>query len=635
MCGIAGVFKPKGNFDAPRAERDLRAAVGAMAHRGPDAQAVKVWADRGLGFGHLRLSIIDLSERANQPMASADGAAWIVYNGEIYNFEEIRGELEGLGHKFSTLSDTEVLLQGYQRWGLAGILARAAGMFAFALYDHNRKTLFLARDRAGEKPLYYAEHEGGIYFASELSGLFKLWPGAKELSRDGLESFMALKFVPSPDTLVEEFEKVEPGCWLEFSNGESKTHQYWSALTPAGTFHGDAADRIDDALSTAARRCLVSDVPVCVFLSGGIDSSLIVAKTAAAGARGTASYTIGYSDLPGYNEFEYSRLIAKSFPIDCREVLISSRDVLDALQDDSLVLPDPISDWVWVPLHFLSKRARADGFKVVLLGEGSDELFFGYDSMQKGLADIDHYSKPLNRLGAKALHALTGPAFKMTHRGHQRFERWRRASEGLPIYWGSSLGFPPSLYSHWAGPAAGAEPSDGAGDFIRYLASSYRRVAADRGDRINWICFVEFYTKMSEVLLNRVDRVTMHNSLESRAPFLDRDLVELAFSIPGPSKLPQGRLKGLLKDVAARHLPAEVVNRKKMGFSFPFKEWLRGPLGPAIESVFAGSRLFKDGWVDPKFCSTLLRQHRAGYVDHAPRLWMLYSLARWYDRWMA
>ena len=284
---------------------------------------------------------------------------------------------------------------------------------------------------------------------------------------------------------------------------------------------------------------------------------------------------------------------------------------------------------------FLSRRARADGFKVVLLGEGSDELFFGYDSMMKGLSDIDSYSGALSRLGARALHAGLGPIFSLTHRGHQRFERLRRAARGLPVDWGSSLGFPLSQYGQWAGPAAGPDSSDCAGDFIRFLHEAYRRGAGDAGDQVNWISFVEFYTKMSEVLLSRVDRVTMQSSLEPRAPFLDRDLVELAFSIPGEAKIPGGRLKGLLKDVARRHLPAEIVDRKKMGFSFPFKEWLRGPLGPAVENVFENSRLLKEGWVDADFCRLLLREHRSGLVDHAPRVWMLYSLCRWYDRWMA
>ncbi|MBI3552314.1 MAG: asparagine synthase (glutamine-hydrolyzing) [Elusimicrobia bacterium] len=634
MCGIAGVFKAQGAFDAAGAERRLDEAVKAIAHRGPDARAVRVWPQWGLGLGHVRLSIIYLSQRANQPMGSADGRVWLVFNGEIYNFEEIREELETLGHGFATLSDTEVLIQGYQRWGIEGILSRLVGMFAFALYDREARKLFLARDRAGEKPLYYAEDAGTISFSSEVAGLLKLRPGRPALSASGLESFMVLKFTPSPETLVDGVRKVRPGCFMEFSEAEPQSRVYWMPFYRDQRFHGDPRDRVDAALALAARRCLVSDVPVCAFLSGGIDSSLIVAGAVAAGAKGMTAYTIGYDDLPGYNEFDYARMIAKGFPIDHREVSVSSKDVLSVLQDDALVLDDPITDWVWVPLHFLSRRARADGFKVVLLGEGADELFFGYDAMLKGLADIERWSGPLSRTAARVLVGALGPFYGLTHRGHQRFEKWRRSGLGLPVYWGSSSGFPASLRPHWRGPRAAGRGGTSAEDFIGFLHDVYRQYSPDPDDRANWISFVEFYTKMGEVLLHRVDRVTMRSSLESRAPFLDRDLVELAFSIPGPAKLPDGRLKGLLKDVARRHLPSAVVERKKMGFSFPFKEWLRGPLGPAVEDCFSRSRLFKDGWVDAGFCGTLLSEHRSGYVDHAPRLWMLYSLCRWYDRWL-
>lgn len=622
-------------MSSAEAHKRLSEACSAMAHRGPDASAVKVWPQWNAGFGHLRLSILDLSERANQPMSSADGKVWITYNGEVYNFEEIREELAASGQKFATLSDTEVLIEGYRRWGIEGILERVVGMFAFALYDAGTNKLFLARDRAGEKPLYYAQHEGGLYFASEVRGLLKIWPGRRQLSAAGLDSFMVLKFVPSPDTLIEGVQKVRPGGYIEFSQDGLQSAIYWIPFYRDQLFHGDARDRVDAALLSAARRCLVSDVPVCAFLSGGIDSSLIVAQTVAAGARNMAAYTVGYADMPEYNEFEYARQIAKKFPIDHREVTVSSKDVLEVLQDDTLVLDDPITDWVWVPLYFLSRRARADGFKVVLLGEGSDELFFGYDAMMQGLSDIERWSGPAGRTAAKVLYHGLKPFYGLTHRGHQRFERWRRAACGLPVYWGSSSGFPPSLGKQWRGPKAGDGARDGAGGFIRFLNDLYHQYSPDPDDQANWISLVEFYTKMSEVLLHRVDRVTMLNSLESRAPFLDRDLVELSFSIPGSAKIPGGRLKGLLKDVALRHLPGEVVNRKKMGFSFPFKEWLRGPLGPVVEAAFESSRLFKDGWVDGGFCKTLLREHRSGYVDHAPRLWMLYSLCRWYDRWLA
>ncbi|HAM36940.1 MAG TPA: asparagine synthase (glutamine-hydrolyzing) [Elusimicrobia bacterium] len=636
MCGIFGVFAQGGApLDPDRVRGELQAAGEAIAHRGPDASGIVVRPR--LGFGHRRLSILDLNVRSNQPMSSPDQSVLVTYNGEIYNFRELRSQLEGEGPGFSTTSDTEVLIRGYQRWGLAGLLARAAGMFAFALYDGTSGRLYLARDRAGKKPLYWAQGDGRIYFCSELQGLFKLWPGPRRLNPQGLESYLALKFVPAPGTLFDGVNKVPPGHYLEFGpEGQTRCVEYWNPLVKrgGGPAQGQALEMVERALDLAVRRRLVSDVPVCVFLSGGIDSSLIVDRIAAAGARGTAAYTVGYGDMPGYNEFEYARLVARKYPVDHREINISSREVLGVLQDDAMVLDDPISDWVWVPLHFLSRRARADGFKVVLLGEGADEIFVGYDVMLKGLSQLERFSKPGWQALARCAYALGRPLYALTHRGHRRFDLLRRAARDLPVYWGSSIGFPATQRHQIAGPALVETGRDPAGEFIAGLYRRYAQAAADPSDLLNLVSFIEFYTKMGEVLLHRVDRVSMRHSLEARAPFLDHELCELAFSLPGNVKCPGRRLKGLLKEIALKRLPSEVVTRPKMGFSFPFKEWLRGPLAPAVQSVFADSGLFRDGWLDGAFCRALLREHQQGRADHASRLWMIYSLARWYDRWL-
>ncbi len=633
MCGIAGVFKPSGAFDADAAARRARKAVDAIAYRGPDASSVRAWPERGLVLGHRRLSILDLSDRANQPMASADGALVISYNGEIYNFMELRADLEKEGARFSTTSDTEVILEACARWGLERFLSRAAGMFAFALHDRSRERLSLVRDRAGKKPLFYSTRGGATSFCSEIAGLLELREGPREISKEGLEAFLTLKFAPAPLTLFDGIAKVPAAHYLEVSASGTRLSRYWSPLgKPA--FAGDPADAVDAALSVAARRRLVSDVPVAAFLSGGIDSSLVIDKLAEAGAARTATYTIGYPDMPGYSEFEYSRLIAAKYPIDYREISVDARQTLEALQDESLIMGEPMTDWVWVPLHFLSRAARADGFKVVLLGEGSDELFFGYDVMAKAARQLKAFESPARRAFAKAAYPLGRALLDTLPRGHSRLELWRRSAKSLPLYWGSSLGFPATQRHQLAGPALGEAAGDPAERFISGLWRDYEEQANDPRDVANLICWVEFNTKMVEVLLKRVDRVTMRHSLEARAPFLDHELCELAFSIPGAIKFKGGRLKALLKDVARRHIPAEIVDRPKMGFSFPFKQWLRGPLGPAVEEAFEKSRVFRDHWLNRTFCRQMLREHRAGWADHAPRLWALYSLCRWYDRWI-
>ncbi|MBI2363010.1 MAG: asparagine synthase C-terminal domain-containing protein [Elusimicrobia bacterium] len=404
--------------------------------------------------------------------------------------------------------------------------------------------------------------------------------------------------------------------------------RYWSPLgrsRPAG----ELLDRVDAALTTAARRRLVSDVPVCLFLSGGLDSSLVASYLGAQG-QGLTAYSVGYEDLPAYNEFRYAKAVAGRLSLDYREVVVPSAAALDTLRDDSLVLDDPVSDWVWVPLHELSRRAHSDGFKVVLMGEGSDEVFFGYDVMLKGLRQLERWRRPAWRALAKAGSAAMGPLARRSRRGHSRFDLWRRAAAGEPVYLGSSVGFPLSQRHHVAGPRLReAAPADAGTAFVARLYAEFAAAAADPKDLAALVSYVEFNSKMTEVLLQRVDRVTMRHSLEARAPFLDHELVELAFSIPEAEKIPGRRLKGLLKELGRRRLPAEVVDRPKMGFSFPFKEWLRGPLAPAVTECFAGSRLFSDGWVDGAFARRLLAQHRRGLADHPPRV------ARWYDRWIA
>jgi asparagine synthase (glutamine-hydrolysing) len=639
MCGILGIQGAAGVFDSTETFRRLRAGVESLRHRGPDAGEVKVWPDDAVGFAHCRLAILDLDVRSNQPMVSADGQLMITFNGEIYNFRELRDELKRGGASFRTESDTEVLLEGYRRWGLEELLPRLRGMFAFALYDRGRRRLILARDRAGKKPLYYTD-AGGLAFASELRGLLCLSPRSRELDPRGLDAYLALKFVPAPDTLLRGVKKVPPGFFL-IKDGDSPAvlrrwwQPYWNAVKrPASP--SEALDRVENAFEQAVRRRLVSDVPVCLFLSGGVDSSLIAAYLDKAGVRGTSAYTVGYEDVPSCNEFEFSRVVAGRFPLRYNEVLLSSRQALETLEDDAASLDEPVSDWVWVPLYHLSRAAHRDGFKVALVGEGSDELFVGYDVMQKGVRDLERFRRPLWRGAARVGASLLSPVYRVARSGHRRYDLMRRAATGEPVYLGSSMGFGKSQRHQIAGPALlAAGQSDAGTEHIRALEEMYAQSSPDPDDPINLISLIEFYTKMGEVLLQRVDRVTMLQSLEARSPFLDHDLVELAFAIPGAWKISGGVSKALLKELGRRTLPEEILTRKKMGFSFPFKEWLRGELGPVVEKTFADSRLISEGWINGEFCRNLLREHRSGRRDHAPRIWMLFDLCRWYDRWIA
>ncbi len=636
MCGIAGLYDPTGLDPEPTRGRLIRAAE-VLAHRGPDASGVLLWPQDGIGMAHRRLSILDLDSRADQPMVSSDGTVAAVYNGEIYNFLELRVDLQRAGRTFRTASDTEVLIEGYRVWGLEGLLARAAGMFAFALYDRTLRRLVMARDRSGKKPLFFAEAGRGLAFASELRGLFSLGV-SRELDPEGFDAYLALQFVPPPRTLLRGVRQVPPAHWLEVSPGQApRLRRYWHPFTGRSRPRrpSEALDRIEEAFLGAVRRRLVSDVPVCLFLSGGVDSGLTAAFLQKAGAGETRAYTLGYEDMPGHNEFAFARLTAAGRPLRHEELRLSSRHAREILVAGGAALDEPISDWVWVPLHHLAARARADGFKVALVGEGSDELFFGYDVMMDGLWDLRRFERPGWKLAARALSTVFSPVFRHARRGHRRFDLWRRAAAGEPVYMGSSVGWGKSQRRQVAGPAllCGGDPDAGR-RFIDGLYREYGELAPDADDAVNLICWVEFQSKMSNVLLPRLDRVTMLHSVEARSPFLDHDLVELAFSIPGDWKIRGGSLKRLLRDMARRHLPKRVVDHRKRGFSFPFKEWLRGDLGAIVERDLRASRLVRDGWLNGDFAWGLLRQHRRGRVDHAPRLWALWDLARWHARWI-
>ncbi|MFA6318003.1 MAG: asparagine synthase (glutamine-hydrolyzing) [Elusimicrobiota bacterium] len=637
MCGIVGMFKPEGAFDAGQAEAIVAGAAKLLAHRGPDSGGTRVLPDHGVCFGHRRLSILDLDPRADQPMASPDGRILLTYNGEIYNFRDLRAELAKGGAVFRTESDSEVLIEGYRAWGLEPLLGRLAGMFAFGLYDCRERVLFLARDRAGKKPLFHAETPAGLVFASELAALCRLGV-RRELDPAGLDAYLGLKFTPPPGTLLAGVRQVPPASFAEFRAGrQPSVKRYWDpfGMKDGPATRAEALERLDASLDLAVRRRLVSDVPVCIFLSGGLDSSLTAAHLARQGQKGMKAYTIGYRDLPAYNEFEHARVVAKRFGLEHEEIVLESREILETLASGGPALDEPVSDWVWLPLHSLSRKARADGFKVVLVGEGSDELFFGYDVMLKGLAELGRFSQGHWKLAAKALSKALAPVFSRVRRGHRRYDLWRRAAEGEPVYMGSSVGYGKSQRPQVAGPSLlEAGDADAGTRFIRGLYRDYREGSARPEDWVSLISYIEFYSKMSEVLLRRLDRVTMLSSLEARSPFLDHELAELAFAIPGGWKIRGGRLKSLLKDHGRKLLPASVVDRKKMGFSFPFKEWLRKDLGSTVEAAFKGSRLIKDGWLNGEFCLSLLAEHRSGRVDHAPRLWTLYDLCRWYDRWL-
>lgn len=631
MCGIFGLVNLKANSQVEEAK--FKAAVSSINHRGPDHQGTYKGED--YIFAHARLSILDLDPRSNQPMILEDGRYVLTFNGEIYNFHDIKKELAAEGVTFRTESDTEVILLGYRAWGIEKFLEKALGMFAFALMDKKENKMILARDRFGKKPLftYYGDYH--FAFSSELAPIFKFFPKMK-LNAEGLDAYLTLNFSPFNNHLVDGIKSIPPGCYgvVNMHDKCLKIHRYWNPfIHTKNRIDSYSVDELEHEIERSVTDRLISDVPVCGFLSGGIDSSLISAFVAKNHNHPYRTYCIGYEGQDKYNEFEYADLVAKKYKLDHHNIKVSLEEAKDVVTSVGDVLDEPISNWVWVPLHLLSKRVRQDNYKVVLVGEGADELFHGYNSFAEGLKNIKQarkhpwkYTIPHHTLGFGA---------KLTDQGHRRFDLWRRVAEGDPVYMNTSFGITKTLRNHLAGPALMQHGNPSAGyEYMKFVQDDLSKVTDGNFDDIDLIAYSEIYSKMIEVLVRRVDRITMLSSIEARCPFLDQNLAELVFRTMGKARTDGGQKKAWLKKVARKHIPAECIDRKKMGFSFPFEQWLYGDLGNVVHERFQESKIFKDGWLNQEYCLKILKDHRAKKRDYAPRIWSLYTLATWYDRWM-
>lgn len=652
MCGIAGIMIRDRNTASHRNREKIQKALTVLAHRGPDAEGIVTEEDGRIILGHRRLSIIDLSQKGNQPMQLPDEKLVITYNGEIYNFKDLRKELETRGEKFFSASDTEVLLRGYKIWGIEKLLERINGMFCFALYDGRKKEIFLVRDRVGIKPLYYALYNNSLYFSSEIQGLLAIWPAERKLNLQSFSLYLNFKFTPSPLTLFDGIKRLQPGTYAQCDlNGGMSIRQYWHPLTKrkSPNEQKNTIEIINNEITHAVERRLVSDVPIALFLSGGIDSSMIAAKLNELHIQNLTTYSIGYKDQKKFNELVFSRMVADRYPLDYHEILTDSREAERLLLDEKLILDEPISDVVWIPLYLLCKQAHQDHFKVILLGEGSDEQFVGYDSMMSLMKEQKHWGMFFALFPGLAygIYTLLSPLIKKMPYGHRTFDLIRRIACHEPLYVGSSIGWwetqkhqvmGKKMLQYFSENSAKEtlswDESPHMSSYTHYLHDHFTAHASEPADIINRICFIEIYTKMTEVLLHRVDRISMQHSIEARVPFLDHNLVEHSFQIPGKHKIRNGEKKFILKKIAAQYLPEKVIHRKKMGFSFPLKEWLKGSLGKMVESTFHTSRLFKEDLLNQEFCLRILHNHQKGTRDYASQIWTLYNLCRWHDKWI-
>jgi asparagine synthase (glutamine-hydrolysing) len=616
MCGFAAWFDPAGG---PPEHEWLAGAAGLLAHRGPDDTGFL--AEPGVGFAFRRLSIVDVAG-GHQPLANEDGTMWIVYNGEVYNHEDLRRELEALGHRFRTRSDTEAILHAYEQWD-ERCVERLRGMFALAIWDRKRRRLFVARDRLGIKPLYWARAGRAFVFASEAKALFA-FPGVRRsVHLPGLVEHLTLRYAASPATLFEGIEKLSPAHHLTVDEGGPVARRYWDVdWEPTITLGDDEAlEEIEQRLTESVRLRLMSEVPLGALLSGGVDSSLVVALAARLIPRPLQTFSVGF-DAPGpYSELPFARRVAERFGTEHREIVVGAADVARELPRLAWHQDEPVSEPAAIPTFLVARLAR-ETVTVVLTGEGGDELFAGYpkyafDPLARRLAALP---RPLRSL------LLDRIADRLPFRFRKlqvvaRSARFRDEAERLAAWF---AGFTGTERARLLSPALRAHDHVAAAAFARALEITRARRPLDRMldvDRRLWL---------PDDLLMKMDKMAMAASVEARVPLLDHPLVEWAARLPARFKVRGGEGKVLLKRLARRLLPREVVDRPKVGFTVPLAPWFRGPLRGLLTDTLLSSTALGRGYYDEAVLRGYVAEHVEGRRDRSRELWTLLTLELWH-----
>ena len=631
MCGIAGSLAV-GNSSFLVSKAFIESMRDAMVHRGPDGCGVWVAPDGRIGLGHRRLSIIDLSDAAAQPMSNEDGRLQIVFNGEIYNHAEIRKELEAIGgHVWRTdHSDTEVILHAFEEWGIE-CFHKFRGMFAIALWDNRERELWLIRDRMGVKPLYYSIHNGRINFASEIKALLKDPQQDRSVNEEALFHYLSFLTTPAPSTLFAGIKKLPPATWLKISaDGSMVETRYWDVLEHSSDVtelnDEQIAERILKELKTAVQLRKVSDVPVGVFLSGGIDSSTNAALFSEGPSEHVKTFSIGYEgNYDSYqNELVFARRVAQDVGADYHEKLLTVDDLIGFLPEMVRLQDEPIADPVCFPVYFVSKLARDNGVSVCQVGEGADELFWGYPGWKTSLRLQQLSDLPIPRVFKRV-----GLAAMRTLKKELSFSyEWlRRGSEGQPIFWGGAEAFTETHKARLLSPRL--RKKLGAISSWEAIAPIYGRFKekAKAPSWLNWMTYLDLNLRLPELLLMRVDKMSMGVSLEGRVPFLDHKLVELAMGIPESVKTRNGTLKYILKKAVRGVIPDEVINRPKQGFGVPIHEWLLDKLGDEIRKELKEFCQSTD-FFDSAEVFRLIEERKAAQV------WYLFNFALWWKTYI-
>ncbi len=621
MCGIAG-FASTGSGQTNG--RELLAAMGdSMAHRGPDGRGTWLSPDGRIGLSHRRLAILDLTPAGAQPMETEDGRFVISFNGEVFNFREIRGELKGLGHAFRSDSDTEVILAAIREWGLDAAVSRFIGMFAFALWDARENTLSLVRDRLGIKPLYLARAPGLTLFASELKGIMACPSFSREVDRDALQYYLEFQYVPAPFSIFRDARKVQPGHIVTIgADGSQSERCYWNLLDHWGETgkprsEGEYLEELKALLASSIRYRMISDVPLGAFLSGGIDSSLVAALMRKEAAGPVKTFSIGFTER-GYDESPHARAVARHLGTIHHEKICTAHDALSLIRKIPDHYDEPFADSSAIPTMLVSSFTR-EHVTVSLSGDGGDELFCGYpryDWVRQGIR-----AHRLPALLRKPLAALLSrvPA----HRVRKAAASLREAD--LARFYFHAVG----IFGHDLLPGLLPRVADDSG--LGYYTTFRDPRLLNPLDRA---MATDIRTYLVDDILTKVDRASMASSLEARVPLLDHRIVEFAARLPISMKVRGGSTKYLLRRALHELVPKALVERPKMGFGIPVDRWLREELRPVVEEYLAPERVRREGFLKPEGVSRVVAEHLSGARNNMYRLWALLMFSLWRERYL-
>jgi asparagine synthase (glutamine-hydrolysing) len=615
MCGIAGFADPE--LDPSIALERLRPMLAAIRHRGPDDEGA--FAEAGIVLGMRRLSIIDLAT-GQQPIHNEDRTIWVVFNGEIYNYSALRGDLEERGHRFYTSSDTETIVHAYEEWGEEAF-ARLRGMFGIALWDSRNRALVLARDRAGIKPLHYAVADNRLYFGSEIKSLLESGAIERRLDASALDHYLAFLYTPRESSIFAGVRKLPPGHVARWADGRLTIRRFWELPAFEQLPEGDAVATVRQVLREAVSSHLMSEVPLGAFLSGGVDSSVVVALMAHASGRPVKTFSIGFNE-PRFDELPHARLVAEHLGTDHHEFVVKP-DALAIVDDLVTHFDEPFGDASAIPTWYVSQIASRH-VTVVLSGDGGDELFGGYDRYipHPRVAAFDRWAPP----GSRAMAGALWPRLRHGARGKNFLRRVARDERGRYV---DAMTF--FQYDERASLLSG--------DVRAALNGSDPETSFDRrfnrfAGRLPWdaqMMAVDFETYLPEDILTKIDRMSMAHSIESRVPLLDNEVIELAARLPARLKIQNGRRKHILKEAAAGLVPASILTRRKQGFGVPIGVWFRNHgLRDLFGDLLLSPRARQRGYFDSRFVVRLVEEHLAARREHTLRLWGLAMFELWH-----